>query len=84
MRVLCLLAQVAGVLSTVNLIQAPLQGLQGVVGRVKCNFNLFRFTLHSIPGARFQAGKAEQHQRFASRGWWAEAKAQLWSSQTIV
>ena len=34
MRVVVVLAQVAGVFSTVNLIQGPLQGLQGVVGRV--------------------------------------------------
>ena len=34
MRVVVVLAQVAGILSTVNLIQGPLQGLQGVVGRV--------------------------------------------------
>ena len=44
MRVLGVLAQVATIFSTVNLIQGPLQGLQGVVGRVEytsqCNFNL--------------------------------------------
>ena len=34
MRVVVVLAQVAGIFSTVNLIQGPLQGLQGVVGRV--------------------------------------------------
>ena len=35
MRALVLLLHVARVFSTVNLIQAPLQGLQGVVGRVE-------------------------------------------------
>ena len=34
MRVVVVLAQVARIFSTVNLIQGPLQGLQGVVGRV--------------------------------------------------
>ena len=35
MWLLGVLVQVAGVFSTINLIQAPLQGLQGVVGRVE-------------------------------------------------
>ena len=41
MRALVLLLHVARVFSTVNLIQAPLQGLQGVVGRVELYVEIF-------------------------------------------